>query len=82
MSIGRVCGTSASSAARQTTWSTSSSSANSVSSSQNARHRMFGSRPRTSTTSRSPTVAIPSRVVGQSIRRVTPSTSRTVGRLT
>ena len=54
------------------------------SSSQNARQRMFGSMPCTSTTSKSAPGGrqYESRVVGHSIRRVTPSTSDTVGRLT
>ena len=45
---------------------------------------MFGSMPRTSTTSFGARAAgtTETRVVGHSIRRVTPSTSETVGRLT
>ena len=50
--IGRVCGVSASSAPRVTTSSTPSSSAQASSSAQNWRHFMFGSMPRSSTTSR------------------------------
>jgi hypothetical protein len=55
-----------------------------TSSSQKPRQRMFGSRPRTSTTSRSASGRrhTLSRVVGQVMRRVTPSTRETVGRLT
>jgi hypothetical protein len=53
-------------------------------SSQNERQRMFGSRPRTKTTSRrsaTPDARV-IRVVGQLTRRLTPSTSYTDGRLT
>ena len=81
---GRVWGVSASSAPRVTTVVTPRSSIWSSSSAQNLRHRMFGSMPCMSTTSR---VApggrhTDSRVVGHSTRRVTPSTIRTVGLVT
>ncbi len=81
---GRVCGLSASSAPRVTTSSTCNDSAAASSSSQKPRHRMLGSRPRSSTTSLSAPggLQIDRRVVGQEIRRVTPSTNETIGRVT
>ncbi len=50
----------------------------------NPRQRMLGSTPRMSTTSLDPPGGrhTENRVVGHSIRRDTPSTSETVGRLT
>ena len=80
---GRVCGVSASSAPRVTTISTPSSRATPSSSWQNARQRMVGSMPCTSTTSRvaSGMRATEIRVVGQVIVR-TPSSMTTSGRLT
>ena len=82
--VGRVCGVSASSAPRATTVCTSSSCRSAISSSQNPRQRMFGSMPRMRTTSRSLPGgrATEMRVVGHSIRRLTPPISDTVGRLT
>jgi hypothetical protein len=81
---GRVCGLSASSAPSVMTSSTSSWAAIVTSSSQKPRQRMFGSRP-----AHEHHVAVgvgqrqtETRVVGQVIRRVAPSTSETCGRLT
>jgi len=79
-----VWAVSASKAPKVTTVFTPSRSKWPSSSAQKVRQRMLGSMPRSSTTSRAEpggrhTV---SRVTGQSIRRVTPSTIRTVGRVT
>lgn len=81
---GRVCGVSPSNAPRMTTISTPSSWAKPRISLQNDRQRIDGSIPRTRTRSRGfspPTRTTDSRVVGQVIFRVPPS-SHTVGRLT
>ena len=82
--IGRVCGVSASSAPRVTTSSTPSSSAQASSSAQNWRHFMFGSIPRSSTTSRWEPGgrATYTCVEGQVIRRIPSSVALTSGRLT
>jgi hypothetical protein len=68
---GRVCGLSASSAPSVTTSSTSRAAATASTSSQKPRQRMFGSCPRTSTTSRSLPGGLQTakRVVGQVSRR-------------
>ena len=81
---GRVCGASASSAPSSTAVSTPSSSMIPTMSWQKDRQRMFGSMPWISTTSRSEPGSLASdiRVVGQLMRRVLPSTSSTVGRVT
>jgi hypothetical protein len=82
--VGRVCGVSASIAPRATTVETSSSCRIAMSSAQKPRQRMLGSMPRMRTTSRSLPGgrATEMRVVGHSIRRLTPPISDTVGRLT
>ena len=82
--IGRVCGTSASSAPSPMTVATWWSTAILSSSSQNARQRKFGSMPCTRMTSLGESVSrqADSLVVGQSMVLVTPSISRTVGRVT
>ncbi len=82
--MGRVCGVSDSSAPSVITVRTSSVRTTSRISSQNARQRMFGSMPRTRTRSNSAPGGRhhEMRVVGQVMRRDTPSTSDTVGRLT
>ncbi len=77
-------GTSASSAPSSTTRLTSRLWQISSTDSQNVRHRMLGSIPRMSTTSRSLPggLATMNRVVGHSILRVSPSAIVMVGRLT
>ena len=82
--IGRVCGVSDSSAPSSTTVCTPSSRMISRISSQKPRQRMLGSMPRISTTSWLAPGGrhTENRVVGHSTRRVTPSTSETVGRFT
>ena len=84
MGSDRVYGTSASSAPSSTTRFTSRLWHTSSTSSQNVRHRVLGSMPRISTTSWSAPggLATANRVVGQSMRRVSPSMRVTVGRLT
>ncbi len=81
---GRVCGASASSAPSSTTSSTFSSANEATSSSLNARQRMLGSMPCTSTMSRpNPSgLATENRVVGQTRRSVRPSDISTTGRVT
>ena len=81
---GRVYGTSASSAPSSTIRLTSRLWQTSRTCSQNVRQRMLGSMPRMSTMSRSAPagVATENRVVGHSMRRVSPSDMVTVGRLT
>jgi len=82
--IGRVCGTSASSAPTVTRVVTPSRSAHSSSSIVYDRQRIEGSMPSTMTTSRpiAGTWAASSRVVGQVIRRWSSSSMPTLGRLT
>jgi hypothetical protein len=79
-----VYGTSASSAPSSTMRFTSRLWHSSRTCSQNVRQRMLGSMPRISTTSRSLPggLATVKRVVGHSMRRVSPSAMVTVGRLT
>ena len=81
---GRVCGVSASSAPRVTTSPPPSSSHAASSSAQNCRHRMLGSMPRISTTSRSRSggEATAIWVDGQVMRRCPISSLPTIGRLT
>ena len=80
----RVYGTSASSAPSSTTRVTSRLWHSSSTSSQKVRQRVLGSMPRISTTSRRCPggLATANRVVGHSMRRVSPSAWVTVGRLT
>ena len=83
--VGRVCGVSDSSAPRVTTGPDVQLAHDAEQLARRTlRQRMFGSMPRTSTRSNSAPGGrqTDSRVVGQLIRRVTPSTSETVGRLT
>ena len=81
---GRVCGESLSSAPSRTASSTPSSRQTPTISSQNARQRMLGSMPRSSTTSRSMPGgrATDSLVVGQVMDLVRPSPISTMGRVT
>ena len=82
--VGRVCGESESSAPSVTAIRTSRARMMPRISSQNDRQRMFGSMPRTSTRSNSAPGGRQNetREVGHVTRRVTPSTSDTVGRFT
>ena len=82
--VGRVCGVSVSSAPNVMTFVTPRRSTWPSSSRQNAFQRRFGSIPLTSTTCRSVpgSCATDSRVVCQSMRRVTPPVRRTCGRVT
>jgi len=79
-----VCGASASSAPSSTTSSTFSSENEVTSSSLNARQRMLGSMPWTSTMSRSTPsgLATENRVVGQTRRLVRPFATSTTGLVT
>jgi hypothetical protein len=81
---GRVWGVSISSAPSVTTVVTPRASTWPSSSATNLRHLMFGSMPCTRITSAEEPGGLhtDSRVVGQSTLRVTPSTMRTVGRVT